>query len=121
MSKPRRLIELVVRIDESKPRKKTARSDVIWVVACEEGFGFNDGEGVVNSAARCLERVAVSPMAGANMHTQFGTVRVLRAWSETAAADMFPGGKKEDRPVLDAMGLLRIDFAPKAGPDLFFG
>lgn len=54
------------------------------------------------------------------MHTQFGSAWIAPMRPETAAPDVLAGDDEEDRPVLDAVNLLCLDFALQTGADLDF-
>ena len=55
------------------------------------------------------------------MHTELGNAWILTMWSETATADVLPGGEQEDRPVLNAVAPLCLDLALETGTYLLLG
>ena len=115
MEKTRGRVELFVGMLEAQPCEQSARGNVVGIVAGKDRIDTIESESILDNARCGLEGIAVSPVTRCHVNAEFGNLRLLLARSKTAAADMLPGGKKEDRPILDAVTALSLDFALQPG------
>src|SRR5947207_1665788 len=118
MLESRGFIKLVVCMDEAQLREKPLRCDIFWIVTRKYCLDPEISERMLDYPCRRLECVALPPVAGHDVDAEFGDQRIALAHSEPAASDMLVGRQKEDRPILDAVGAMSIDF--ELEPNLHF-
>ena len=93
-------------VDEAQPCEETTGGAVCRIVPRKKRLSTDGLERLVDDTGRCLERVALPPVTRRDMHAEFGNAWILPVWPQTAAPDVLPGGKQEDRPVLNAVAPL---------------
>jgi hypothetical protein len=106
MLEPSGFIELIMCVNESEPKEKGTRCGVLRIVTGKKCLEPKNIKGVLDGCQGCLERVTASPVLRRDVDAEFRNTRLTLARPETAAADMFAGLKKKDRPVLNAVTLL---------------
>jgi hypothetical protein len=103
MEQTRRRVEFVVRMNEAQPREEPPRRNIAGIMPGEDRLDPGECESILEKPRRGFEGITLPPVARRDVNAEFGSVGLARARSQAAATDVLPGGKKEDRPILDAI------------------
>lgn len=74
-----------------------------------------ESKSILDNARGGFHGIGLFPVPGRNVNAELERPRLNLARSEAAATDVLPGGEKEDWPVLNAVGVLSLDFALQSG------
>src|SRR5258708_9284003 len=87
-------------------------------MASEEALCPEIVEGIPNDRACRFLREAQARVGSTDMNPELPNHRIGCIWPQSATTDVLTAASEKDRPVLDAMNLLRFEFALESLPDL---
>ncbi len=103
-------IKLIVGVAKAELQKEMSRCIVGGVVTGKESVCLQNVEGIADYRDGGFPGIAATPSVGADVKAdlKYSFWQVIRP--ETAAADKSPAILQKNRPVLDTIGLFRLDF-----------